>query len=132
MLAVVLDDETRISRKDARAAVRDMRRLGARPLLRDAVAAGEISRSWADAITEWTKDLPAAMWDDTDKILLEAAAGGADQDDLRTITWLALEKWRQQRPDDGEDDRFEDRYVRSLGCHRVPVRLMPASVGGVG
>jgi hypothetical protein len=102
---------TRISRKDARAAVRDMRRLGQRPLLRDAVAAGEISRSWADAITEWTKDLPAAMADETDKILLEAVAAGADQDDLATIAGLALEKWRQQRPD-GDDDGFEDRFVR--------------------
>jgi hypothetical protein len=102
---------TRISRKDARSAVRDMRRLGQRPLLRDAVAAGQISRSWADAITGWTKDLPAPMRDETDKILLEAVAAGADQDDLATIAGLALEKWRQQRPD-GDEDRFEDRWVR--------------------
>src|SRR6516165_9357071 len=50
--------KTRISRKDARAAVRDMRMFGQRPLLRDAVAAGQISRSWAAAIQKWTKDLP--------------------------------------------------------------------------
>ena len=37
--------KTRISRKDARAAVRDMRRLSERPLLRDALAAGDISKS---------------------------------------------------------------------------------------
>jgi Domain of unknown function (DUF222) len=103
--------KTRISRKDARAAVRDMRRFGARPLLRDAVAAGEISRSWAEAITEWTKKLPAEMLQETDKILVEAAAAGADQDDLATIAGLAIEKWRQQRPD-ADEDRFEDRWVR--------------------
>jgi Domain of unknown function (DUF222) len=102
---------TRISRKDAKAAVRDMRRFAARPLLRDAVAAGEISRSWADAITEWTKKLPAEMLQQTDKILLQAAAAGAVQDDLATIAGLAIEKWRQQRPD-ADEDRFEDRYVR--------------------
>jgi hypothetical protein len=103
--------KTRISRKDAKAAVRDMRRLAARPLLRDAVAAGEISRSWADAITEWTKKLPEDMLQETDKILLQAAAAGADQDDLATIAGLAIEKWRQRRPD-SDDGRFEDRYVR--------------------
>ena len=103
--------KTRISRKDAKAAVRDMRRLAARPLLRDAVAAGEISRSWADAIADWTKKLPEDMLQDTDKILLQAAAAGADQDDLATIAGLAIEKWRQRRPD-VDDDRFEDRYVR--------------------
>ena len=103
--------KTRISRKDAKAAVRDMRRLAARPLLRDAVAAGEISRSWADAIADWTTKLPEDMLQDTDKILLQAAAAGADQDDLATIAGLAIEKWRQRRPD-VDDDRFEDRYVR--------------------
>jgi Domain of unknown function (DUF222) len=103
--------KTRISRKDARAAVRDMRRFAARPVLHDAVAAGQISRSWAEAIAEWTKKLPADMLPETDKILLQAAAAGADQDDLATIAGLAIEKWRQQRPD-ADEDGFEDRYVR--------------------
>ena len=103
--------KTRISRKDARATVRDMRMFGQRPLLRDAVAAGQISRSWAAAIQKWTKDLSAAMWPETDKILLAAAAAGADEDDLVTIVGLAFEKWRQQQPD-GDEDRFEDRSVR--------------------
>jgi hypothetical protein len=103
--------KSRIARKDARAAVRDMRRLGHRPLLRDAVAAGEISSSWAAAIQDWTKDLPAELRPDTDKILLDAAAAGADEDDLVTIAGLALERWRQQRPDE-DDDRFDERMVR--------------------
>src|SRR5215472_9968525 len=90
--------KTRIARKDARAAVRDMRRFNQRPLLRDAVAAGEISRSWATAIQEWTKDLPPQLRQDTDQILLDAAAAGADEDNLVTIAGLALERWRQQRP----------------------------------
>src|SRR5215469_1198809 len=103
--------QTRICRKDARAAVRDMRRLGHRPLLRDAVAAGEISSSWATAIQDWTKDLPGELRAETDKILLDAAAACADEDDLVTICGLALERWRQQRPDE-DDDCFEDRMVR--------------------
>jgi Domain of unknown function (DUF222) len=104
--------KTRISRKDARAAVRDMRRLSERPLLRDALAAGDISKSWAATIEEWTRKLPEAMREETDKILLQAIAAGADQDDLATIAGLAIEKWRQQRPDEDDEDRFNDRFVR--------------------
>ena len=105
--------KTRISRKDARAAVRDMRRFGERPLLRDALATGDISKSWAATIEEWTRKLPEAMREETDKILLQAIAAGADQDDLATIAGLAIEKWRQQRPDEDEDaDRFNDRFLR--------------------
>jgi Domain of unknown function (DUF222) len=103
--------KTRISRKDARAAVRDMRRLTHRPLLRAALAAGDISKSWAATIEEWTRKLPEEMRDETDKILLEAIAVGADQDDLATIAGLAIEKWRQQRPDEDDEDRFNDRFV---------------------
>ena len=104
--------KTRISRKDARAKVRDMRRLTQRPLLRAALAAGDISKSWAATIEEWTRKLPEAMREETDKILLQAIAGGADQDDLATIAGLAIEKWRQQRPDEDDEDRFNDRFVR--------------------
>ena len=104
--------KTRISRKDARATVRDMRRLSERPLLRAALAAGDISKSWAATIEEWTRKLPEAMREETDKILLQAIAAGADQDDLATIAGLAIEKWRQQRPDEDDEDRFNDRFVR--------------------
>src|SRR5215471_11798196 len=109
--AAWLAAKTRIARKDARAAVRDMRRFGQRPLLRAAVAAGEISRSWATAIQDWTRDLPAELWPDTDQILLDAAAAGAGEDDLITIAGLALERWRQQHPDE-DDDGFDERMVR--------------------
>ena len=104
--------KTRISRKDARAKVRDMRRFTQRPLLRAALAAGDISKSWAATIEEWTRKLPEAMREETDKILLQAIAAGADQDDLATIAGLAIEKWRQQRPDEDDEDRFNDRFVR--------------------
>jgi len=109
--AAWLAAKTRIARKDARAAVRDMRRFGQRPLLRAAVAAGDISRSWATAIQDWTRDLPAELRGDTDQILLDAAAAGAGEDDLTTIAGLALERWRQTRPDE-DDDGFDERMVR--------------------
>jgi len=41
-----------LTRKDARAAMREMRRLGERPRLDAALAAGEITRSWALAVAD--------------------------------------------------------------------------------
>jgi Domain of unknown function (DUF222) len=109
--AAWLAARTRILRKDARAAVREMRALAARPLLAGAIAAGQITPSWAAGIREWTRDLPEDMRGGADEILLDAAAAGADQDDLATIAGLAVLRWRQQRPD-GDEDHFEDRFVR--------------------
>jgi Domain of unknown function (DUF222)/HNH endonuclease len=101
-----------LTKKDARVAVREMRRLGERPRLDAAVAAGEITKSWALAIADWTRKLPTEMRDETDRILLDAASAGASLDDLATIAACAIEKWRQQQPDpDNPDDGFDDRYV---------------------
>src|ERR1700756_1555544 len=50
-----------LSKKDARAAVRQMRQLGERPHLRDALTAGAITQSWAAVIADWTQKLPTAM-----------------------------------------------------------------------
>ena len=80
--------KTRISRKDARAKVRDMRRLTQRPLLRAALAAGDISKSWAATIEEWTRKLPEAMREETDKILLQAIAAAPTK-----MTWRRSPGW---------------------------------------
>ena len=48
----------RMTRRDARAAVRQMRQFSQRPDLHEAVAAGDLSRSWADAIARWTREAP--------------------------------------------------------------------------
>jgi hypothetical protein len=102
-----------LTRKDARAVVREMRRLGERPRLGTAVTAGAITKSWALAIADWTRKLPGEMRDETDRILLEAAAAGASLDDLATIAACAIESWRRQQPDpDDPGDGFDDRYVQ--------------------
>jgi Domain of unknown function (DUF222) len=103
--------KAQLTRKDARAAVREMRRLGERPRLDAALASGDITRSWALAIADWTRKLPAPMRDETDRILLEAAAAGASTDDLATIAACAIETWRRQQPD-ADDPSPDDRYVR--------------------
>jgi Domain of unknown function (DUF222) len=100
-----------LTRKDARAAVREMRRLSERPRLDVALASGDITRSWALAIADWTRKLPALMRDETDRILLDAAAAGASLDDLATIAACAIETWRAQQPD-ADDPDPDDRYLQ--------------------
>jgi hypothetical protein len=103
--------KARLTSKDARAAVKEMRRLGGRPRLEEALSAGQITRSWALAVADWTRKLPAPMRDETDRILLEAVAADASLDDLATIAACAIETWRRQQPDaDGPDP--DDRYVQ--------------------
>ncbi|HEY7278490.1 MAG TPA: DUF222 domain-containing protein [Trebonia sp.] len=102
-----------LTKKDARTAVREMRRLGERPRLEAAVKDGAITRSWALAAADWTRKLPPEMRDDTDHILPQAAAAGASLDDLATIAACAIESWRQQQPDlHHPDDGFDDRCLQ--------------------
>jgi hypothetical protein len=88
-----------------------MRQLAARPRLGSALAAGAITDSLASTVTDWTRKLPAQMRDETDRILLEAAAAGASLDDLAAIAACAIETWRARQPDADEPDPG-DRYLR--------------------
>ena len=129
---------SQMSKRDARAAVRQMRQLAGRPRLADALAAGAVSESWAMEIAAWTRKLPADMREETDEIILTAAAAGASLDDLATIAGAAIEAWRSRQPDTdgpggpgpgpgpgtggpgpgspgdpgGPDDGFGERYVQ--------------------
>ena len=96
---------------DAKRKVRRMRLLRDHPKMAEALADAGISKSWALAIAEWTKKLPAELRAETIKILLQAAQAGASRDDLRIIAAVAEQKWRASRPD-GDDDGFDDRYVQ--------------------
>ncbi len=102
----------RMTRQDARAAVRHMRQFSQRPELHEAVAAGDLSRSWADAIARWTAKLPAETREAADRILLQAAAAGASLEDLATIAAAAIEQWRSAQPDPDEDFDFRDRHLK--------------------
>jgi Domain of unknown function (DUF222) len=102
---------TGMTRRDARAEMRQMRLLRDHPGMADALAAMDISRSWALAIGDWTRKLPAELRAETITILVQAAQAGAALDDLRTIAGIALEKWRASRPD-ADEDGFDDRYVQ--------------------
>jgi hypothetical protein len=100
-----------LPRKAARAAVRQMRQLGDRPLLSAALAAGAVTDSLAFTMADWTRKLPAQLCAETDRILLDAAAAGASVDDLAAIAACAIEAWRAQQPD-ADDPDPDDRTVR--------------------
>src|SRR6516164_1505374 len=110
--AAWLAARTQLSVKDAKAAVRRMRRLTEHACLQEALARGGISASWAAEIIELTRKLPAELRGGTDQILLDAAARGATLQDLRYLAACALQQWLSQHPDPDEDDGFDDRYVQ--------------------
>lgn len=103
--------QARVTGAAAASAVAWSQRLDAHPAVRDALAAADVSVSWAREICGWTDLLPASARGNADVILLAAAAAGAG---LRDLAALAEElRARTASPDqDGSDDGFEDRSVR--------------------
>jgi Domain of unknown function (DUF222) len=107
-----------LSKKDAKAAVRQMKNLGRHPSLEQALAAGQVSASWAGQILDWTrnKKLPAQLRHDAEavvgivEILVRAAVSGATLADLEALLARVVAVWQAEHPD-ADGDRFEDRYV---------------------
>ena len=119
--------QTSVTAGAAAGAVGWMRRLAAHPAVGLALAAGEVSASWAREISGWTSQLPDDKCDDADRILLAAAAGGAD---LAALAGLAEEMYRRCCPPDADDDGFDDRGLRLArtfrGAGRLDADLTPA------
>ncbi len=103
--------QTRVTGGAAARAAGWARRLAAHPAVGTALAAGDISVSWAWQVCEWSDLLPAGLRGDADAVLLAAAAGGAELADLAA---LAQEmRQRSAGPDgDGDLDGFDERWVR--------------------
>ena len=111
--------KTGISRGAAGGAVGWQKRLGRHERIAAAMAAGDITESWAREIARWTDKLPADKRDEADAILLDAAASGLALEDLAILARKIDETWKAQHPDpddgngdDGDEDGFEDRYLR--------------------
>ena len=125
--------------KDARAAVRQMRLLSRHPHLDAATTTGALTISWAKEIAAWTGRIDHDdLRQEADKILVEAAAAGADLDDLRLIAQAAYEAWRAQEPDPDDDPRgkgFGDRDLRLEttmdGAGRIRGDLTPECAAAV-
>jgi hypothetical protein len=105
--------QTRITSAAASAAAGWMRDLTAHPVIAAALAAGDLSPSWARQVCSWTDRLPADTRSVAEQILLDAAAGGAR---LADLSGLAEEMHRATAgPDsDPDHDGFADRRVRLL------------------
>ena len=100
--------QTRITGGAASSAIRWMRWLTAHPAVADTLARAQISESFARQVCEWTDLLPAEHRGDADQILLAAAAGGAD---LQDLAHLAEEIRRHTARPDTDDDGFDDRSL---------------------
>ncbi|HEX4094789.1 MAG TPA: DUF222 domain-containing protein, partial [Trebonia sp.] len=109
------------------------------PLLDAATAAGDVTISWAREIAGWTGRIDdEELQGEADRILVDAAAAGADLDDLRLIAQAAYEAWRAREPDPDEDPHgrgFGDRHL-SLdttmdGAGRITGDLTPECAAAV-
>jgi hypothetical protein len=125
--------QTRVTGGAAAGAVGWARRLAAHPAVGDALAAGEMSESWARQVCAWTGLLPGEYRGDADVILLGAAAGGAD---LAGLAGLAEEMRRRCAGPDADDDGFADRGLRLgttfRGAGRLDGDLAPGCAAALG
>jgi hypothetical protein len=88
------------------------RRLAAHPAIAGALAAGDLSPSWARHLCDWTDRLPEEHLGDADEILVAAARGGAG---LAALGGLAREMYERCCRDgsiDPPEDEFGDRCFR--------------------
>ena len=105
--------QTRVTGAAAAASAGWMRDLAAHPQIAAALAAGDLSVSWARQLAGWTGRLPAGAQAGADQILLDAAASGARLSDLAGLAEQLHQ--RLARPDGDDDgDGFNDRRVRLL------------------
>ncbi len=103
--------QTRVTRAAAGDHAGWSRRTQTHPRVLAALAAGDISKSYARAICGWTGRLPEDCRDNADEILVGAAEMGMGLADLAA---LAAEIQARARPDAPDEDgpRFEDRAVK--------------------
>jgi hypothetical protein len=101
--------QTQATRRAAAVQVARMRDLQAHPAVAAALAAGQVSLSWARQITDWTSALPDDRRGDADEQLLAAARRGFGLSDL---AGLAEDLRRQYAGPDADDDGFEERGLR--------------------
>ena len=100
---------TKITPGAAGAAAGWARRLAAHPVIAAALAAAQISASWARQICDGTDQLPEDLRADADRILLAAALGGADLHDLNALAREMIE--RSRTTPDGDEGGFADRAL---------------------
>jgi Domain of unknown function (DUF222) len=114
-----LINRTKVTRGAAVGYTAWVRRAAAHPEVAAALAAGEMSESYARTICQWTDKLPEDSREDADEILLTAAGNGMG---LAGLAGEIYARSRSANPDTDEDTAFEDRAVRletTFGCAGV-------------
>ena len=96
--------QTRVTRGAAAAAAGWVRRLGAHPVIWQALADGQISASWARELCGWSDRLPTGSRGDADAILAGAARGGAELADLGGLAEEMYQRSRRDCPDTDPGD----------------------------
>src|SRR5215469_10837269 len=88
------------------------RRAAAHSRVVAALAAGELSESYGRAICQWTDRLPEKYREESDELLVAAAAAGLGLADLAALFAEMYERARPDLPDEDPDGPLEDRAVR--------------------
>ena len=88
------------------------KRCATHPRVVAALAAGELSESCGRAICRWTDQLPEKFREESDELLLAAAAAGLGLRDLAALFAEMYERARGDLPDEDPDRGFGDRGVR--------------------
>src|SRR6185437_4103565 len=89
-----------------------VKRAARHPRLYAALAAEEVSESYARTLATWTDTLPPGRRDEADKILADEARAGAGLRDLAVLAAEILARCRPDEPDRDPDDGFDDRSVK--------------------
>jgi len=88
------------------------KRCATHPRVVAALAAGALSESCGRAICRWTDQLPEKFREESDELLLAAAAAGLGLRDLAALFAEMYERARADLPDEDPDRDFGDRGVR--------------------
>jgi len=87
-------------------------RAGTHPVVVAALAGGDLSESWGRAICQWTDKLPEQYRQESDELLVKAAAAGLGLADLSALFAEMYQRARADLPDEDPARGFADRGVR--------------------
>src|SRR6516165_1077632 len=90
------------------------KRAGTHPRVVAALVTDDLSESYGRAICQWTDKLPEKFREESDELLIAAAAAGLDLRDLAALFAEMYERARSELPDDDPDGPLEDRAVRLM------------------
>jgi hypothetical protein len=109
---VWLMHKTGITRSAAASHTAWARRYGTHPRVIAALAAGELSESYGRTICQWTDRLPEKYREESDELLVTAAAAGLGLADLSALFAEMYQRARSDLPDEDPATGFVDRGVR--------------------